>query len=195
MSKTIHDHIEPKDLEEWRSWLEANHSKQESIWLVLAKKGSNMSTMDISDVIDTALCYGWIDSLPNKIDAERYKVRFSPRNPKSNWSKVNKNKVEQLMAAGRMAQSGLDMIALAKRTGTWMALNDVDNLIIPDDLKVALNSLPHALDNFNNFPPSTRRGILEWIFNAKRSSTRADRISTTATLADQNVRANQYERK
>lgn len=195
MSKTIHDHIEPKDLEEWRSWLEANHSKPESIWLVLAKKGSNMSTMDISDVIDTALCYGWIDSLPNKIDAERYKVRFSPRNPKSNWSKVNKDKVEQLMAAGRMAQSGLDMIALAKRTGTWMALNDVDNLIIPDDLKVALNSLPDALDNFNNFPPSTRRGILEWIFNAKRSSTRADRISTTASLADQNVRANQYERK
>ncbi len=114
------------------------------------------------------------------------------RNPKSKWSKINKEKVERLIEEGLMTQSGMEMITLAKQVGTWDALTSVDNLEEPDDLKKVFLKNKTAYKNWQAFPPSTRRGILEWILNAKRTETRIKRIEETVSLAAQNIRANQY---
>jgi uncharacterized protein YdeI (YjbR/CyaY-like superfamily) len=184
-----------RDIREWRQWLEENCTNKKSVWLVLFKKTSSTPSINYSEAVDEALCWGWIDSKPNKRDAESNYQYFAKRNPKSNWSLVNKNKVESLLAQGRMTPIGQAMIDLAKQTGTWDALEEVDLLQEPIDLTDALSLIENAKDNWNLFPKSTKRGILEWILNAKTSKTRAKRIEETARLAGENVRANQYVRK
>lgn len=178
--------------EVWRAWLAENHQQEKGIWLIIYKKDSGVASVYYPEAVDEALCFGWVDSKPNKRDEKSYYQYFSLRNPKSNWSKVNKDKVERLQAANKMAPAGLDMVKLAKESGTWDALNEVEALIIPEDLGKALDTYPHARTYFEAFPPSTRRGILEWILNAKRPETRQKRIEETARLANEDVRANQY---
>jgi len=146
------------------------------------------------EAVDEALCFGWIDSKINKRDDESFYQFFARRNPKSKWSRVNKNKVERLQAEGRMAPEGLAMVELARQNGTWNALDEVENLTIPPDLQQALDALPNAAAHFDAFPRSVKRGILEWILNAKKDETRQKRILETATLAAQNIRANQFRR-
>ena len=180
--------------QEWRKWLEANHKTEKSVWLIIYKKGSNVPSVYYPEAVDEALCFGWVDSKPNKRDDKSYYQFFSKRSPKSNWSKINKEKVQRLIAEGKMTQSGREMIKIARENGTWDALNEVDALVIPEDLKVKLNSYPNAFTNFEAFPPSTRRGILEWILNAKKEETRSKRIEETARLAEDNIRANQYKK-
>ncbi len=172
----------------FRNWLEKHAESHPPIWLIFYRK----SAFTVSEAIDEALCFGWIDSKPNKRDSESYYLFFSPRNPKSRWSAVNKEKVKRLLAEGKIAAPGLRMIELAKSTGTWDALNAVDALEIPDDLGLALDEYPPAKSNFEAFPPSVKRGILEWILSAKTKTTRQKRILETAQLAQFNLRANQY---
>ena len=181
-----------KTLEDWRAWLLQNHHKEQFIWLIIYHKESETPSVYYDEAVDEALCFGWIDSKPNKRDQESYFQFFSKRNPKSNWSKVNKVKVARLIKENRMHESGLAMVEEAKKSGTWDALNDVDNLIVPNDLQEALKSVPKAAQYFDDFPKSVRRGILEWIFNAKKPETRKKRIEETASLAGENIRANQY---
>jgi uncharacterized protein YdeI (YjbR/CyaY-like superfamily) len=178
----------------WRDWLLRHHATESSIWLVIYKKDSGVDSVYYPEAVDESLCFGWIDSRPNKRDTESYYQFFSKRNPKSNWSRVNKEKVKRLIAEGRMHESGWAVVEHAKSIGTWDALNDVEQLIIPNDLQAAFSQQPKALEHWNNFPPSSRRGILEWIFNAKRASTRAKRIRETVEKAAQNIRANQYRK-
>lgn len=179
---------------EWRAWLEENHDKINAIWLLIYHKNSGQPSVYYDEAVDEALCFGWIDSTPNKRNEYSYYVSFSKRNPKSNWSGVNKNKVERLLAEGKMADPGLEMIRVAKETGTWTALDEVSQLIVPSDLQAAFNDHPKSFENWVQFPPSTKRGILEWILTAKRAETRAKRVRQTAELAAQNVRANQYRK-
>ncbi len=179
----------------WRAWLEKNHAREQSVWLIIYKKNSGRASIDYSQAVDDALCFGWVDSLPNKRDGESYYQYFSRRNPKSNWSKVNKDKVKRLKAAGLMASAGLEMVRVAKKDGTWDALNDVDNLVEPPDLADALRANDTAAKFWAAFPKSTRRGILEWIFTAKTPATRAKRVHETVRLAAENIRANQYRKK
>lgn len=186
--------IEAKNAGQWRSWLEANHASKKSVWLIIYRKESAIPSVYYNEAVDEALCYGWIDSKPNKRDDESYYQFFSKRNPKSNWSKVNKSKVERLLKAGKMSKAGKAMIRLAKETGTWSALDQVENLINPEDLQNAFDKNKKAYENWRTFPPSVRRGILEWIFNAKRPETRQKRILETVSLAEENIRANQYRK-
>ena len=186
--------IEAKNAGQWRSWLEANHASKKSVWLIIYRKESAIPSVYYNEAVDEALCYGWIDSKPNKRDDESYYQFFSKRNPKSNWSKVNKSKVERLLKAGKMSKAGKAMIRLAKETGTWSALDQVENLINPEDLQNAFDKNKKAYENWSTFPPSVRRGILEWIFNAKRPETRQKRILETVSLAEENIRANQYRK-
>ncbi len=179
----------------WREWLATNHALVKSVWLVIYKKDSGTLSVYYDEAVDEALCFGWIDSKPNKRDAESYFQFFSKRNPKSNWSRVNKEKIARLTAMGKMAAAGEEMVAIAKQSGTWAALDGVENLEIPDDLATAFVRFPQSAVNFDAFSRSTKRGILEWIFNAKRPPTRAKRIEETASLAAQNIRANQYRPK
>ena len=176
----------------WRKWLEKNHQNAKCIWLIITKKESGESHFNYHDAVDEALCFGWIDSKANKRDDKSYYQYFAKRSPASNWSKVNKLKVAQLTKQGLMAKAGLDAVKVAKERGTWMALNGVDNLVVPPDLQQLLEADNIARYNWELFSRSSRRGMLEWIFNAKRPETRQKRIATTVKLAAQNKKANQY---
>ncbi len=182
------------DVKAWRAWLQANSETTKSLWLIIYHKDSGINSVYYDEAVDEALCFGWVDSKPNKRDQESYFQFFSKRNPKSNWSRVNKEKVARLQAEHRMAAPGLEMVRIAQENGTWDALNDVENLVLPPDLEAALRTHPPAPKNFEAFPRSVKRGILEWVFNAKRPETRAKRILETATLAARNERANQYRK-
>ncbi|MEL7160471.1 MAG: hypothetical protein AAFN92_06920, partial [Bacteroidota bacterium] len=119
---------------DWRRYLAENHDQLANTWLILYKKDSGVPSLTYEEARDEALCYGWIDSKPNKRDADSYYLFFARRKPKSNWSRVNKERIAALEAAGKLAAPGQEMIAEAKRRGTWDALNEVEDLIVPSDL-------------------------------------------------------------
>lgn len=183
-----------KDKMAWYEWLEQNYDKQKNVWLIIYKKNSGTPSITYNEAVDMALCFGWIDSKPNKRDENSFLQFFSQRNPKSNWSKVNKLKVERLIEDGLMAKAGYKMIEIAKANGTWNALDEVDNLVIPPDMETLFQKNLQAKTNFEAFPPSVKRGILEWILNAKQPDTRKKRIEETVNLATENIRANQWKK-
>lgn len=159
------------------------------------KKGTGKPRFDYDEAVEEALCVGWIDSKPNKLDEQRSMLWFAPRKPGSGWSRPNKERVARLMQAGLMHAAGLAKIEQARADGSWSALDAVEELQIPQDLLSALRALPPAEQHFMAFPRSAKRGILEWIHNAKRAETRAARVAETARLAQQNQRANQWRGK
>ena len=185
--------IDPGGRSGWRQWLEDNHRSSGSIWLVLWKKNSGGPAMTMDDVVEEALAFGWIDSLPRKLDDKRSLLLLSPRKPGSSWSAVNKARIMRMTDRVAMAPAGLEAIERAKADGSWNALDQVDRLEVPDDLGLALAAYPGAAEAFEAFPKSARRGILEWIGAAKTAETRAKRIKTTATEASQGRRANQWK--
>ncbi|MEQ8822457.1 MAG: YdeI/OmpD-associated family protein [Sumerlaeia bacterium] len=184
------DRVTVETREEWRAWLAANHGQAESIWLVTYKKGASKPYLSYDEIVEEALCFGWVDSLPRKLDDERTMRLLSPRKPKSAWSKVNKERIAKLEREGLMAPAGAEKIAAAKRDASWSFLDDVETLAMPPDLAEALTRHPPATENFNAFPRSAKRGILGWIKLAKRPETRAKRVEETARLAALNQRAN-----
>lgn len=195
MSRQTASEYLPPTLLDWRNWLTENHASVKGLWVVFGKKGSGVESITLPEAIDEAVCFGWIDSVINSIDEKHYKIYFSPRSPKSNWSGVNKRKVARLKKEGRLQASGLEMIRVAKENGTWTALDEVENLVVPPDLKAAFDRYPDAEVHWEKFPRSIKRGILEWILTAKRAPTRANRIEETASLAARNLRANQYPKQ
>jgi uncharacterized protein YdeI (YjbR/CyaY-like superfamily) len=176
---------------EWRAWLEQHHMRKEGIWLIGYKKATGKSRFDYDETVE-ALCFGWIDSKPNKLDEERSLLWFAPRKSGTGWSKLNKERVERLIAQGFMMPAGLMKVEAAQQDGSWTALDAIEALEIPQDLEQALTAYESAKQNFEAFPRSVKRGILEWIISAKRPETRAKRIEETAQLAAQNLRANQW---
>lgn len=182
-----------QDRRELRTWFKAHHKDDEGAWIIFYK--GDKRTLSNEDIAEEALCFGWIDSKPGKVDTEKTKLYVAPRQARSNWSALNKRRVARLQKAGLMTEAGLAVVEAAKGNGSWDALNDVENLVIPPDLAQAFSSYDEAESNFRGFPPSTQRGILEWIHNAKREVTRQKRIEETARLAQDNVRANQWPRK
>ena len=181
-----------EDVKAWHTWLVKNHTKKTAVWLVYYKPASGKTRVSYNDAVDEAICFGWIDSKPNAIDEFRSIQFFAPRKPKSNWSKVNKARVARLLGEGRMQPAGLAIVDQAKQNGAWDALNEVEEMTIPQDLAVALHKHPDAEKHFNAFPRSSRKNILEWLHNAKQADTRAKRIEETVTLAKDNIRANHY---
>jgi uncharacterized protein YdeI (YjbR/CyaY-like superfamily) len=186
------DSVEVTTLAQWRAWLQANHTRLASVWLVTYKKGASRPSVSYDDVVSEALCWGWIDSLPRKLDAERTMLRFSPRSRNTGWSALNKRRVARMLAEHRMQPAGLAKIEAAKADGSWSRLDAVDALEVPADLAKALKAQKGAAAAFDGFPRSVKRGILEWILGAKKPETRAKRILETATLAAQGKRANQW---
>lgn len=184
--------VPAQDVRTWRKWLNDHHEIEKGVWLIIYKKDSQQRSINYNQAVDEALCFGWIDSKPNRRDAKSFYQYFAKRNPKSNWSRVNKEKVARLIKAKKMAPAGLEMVRHAQETGTWDALNDVENLVIPPDLMAELAAYDNATEYFESFPRSVKRGILEWIFNAKRADTREKRIKQTAQMAQKNERANQF---
>ena len=174
----------------WRKWLSENWDKEKSVFLIFYKKDSLNTSLTYDEAVDEALCYGWIDSKINKRDDESWYQYFAKRNPKSNWSLINKNKIEKLTMAGLMAPPGLEMVKVARQTGTWTALDDVENLVIPDEMKILMDANKVAFSHWEKFPKSVKKGILEWIYTAKKVETKMDRIIKTVSMASENKRAN-----
>lgn len=195
MSTSTFPSIHPESRAVWRQWLAEHHATQKSVWVKIYKKASSTPSVTYDEAVDEALCFGWIDSSVKKGDDEYRLQFFARRNPKSNWSRVNKAKVEKLTEAGLMTEAGQALIDLAQQTGTWTALDEVENLVCPPDLQAELNANPIAERYFNAFPRSAKRGILEWLLNAKTPVTRTKRIAEIVALAERNERANQYKPK
>jgi uncharacterized protein YdeI (YjbR/CyaY-like superfamily) len=176
----------------WRAWLAAHHAQPGSVWLVLNRKGSGLPHLPVAEAVEEALCFGWVDSRPAKLDARRSLLLFSPRRPGSAWSGVNKAKVARLTAAGLMAPPGLAAVARARADGSWTRLDGATALRDPLDLVAALDAHPGAAEAWAGFPPSHRRANLEWIAQAKRPATRAARIGQIAACAARGERANTW---
>lgn len=176
----------------WRRWLQKNHQSKKKVWLIIYHKSSAKPSVYYDAAVEEALCFGWIDSKPNKRDEQSYYLSFSPRNAKSKWSKLNRERVDKLVKEKRMTPSGMAMVNLAKNSGTWLALEKIDNMELPEDLLAALQKNKKAMENFSAFPPSSKRIILHWVSEAKRPETRDNRIKETVKLAALNIRANDY---
>jgi uncharacterized protein YdeI (YjbR/CyaY-like superfamily) len=183
---TVLNIVVGNSVEAWREWLAANAESETEAWLVIQHKNSGVPGLRIEEAMEQALCFGWIDGLHQKHDAGSSRLRFTPRRPKSTWSAVNRERAERLIEQGLMTEAGQAMIDLAKETGTWEAVPDG----VPDDLAELLGADPVAAANFDAFPPSSKRLILEWIGGAKKPETRQRRVTDTVDLARKNIRAN-----
>lgn len=181
--------FEPASVEEWREWLAEHGRTEKSVWVVVHRKGGEVG-IDLAQAVEHALCFGWIDSLTKSRDGKSTYQTFTPRNPRSTWSQVNRDRVERLLAEGLMEAPGQELIDLARRTGTWDCLAEAQNGVIPADLQAEFDGCEEAATHFAAFPPSSKRRILEWIALAKRPETRQGRITQTVTLAAVNQRAN-----
>ncbi len=188
------DSVHPRTRDAWRRWLEQHHDTSRGVWLISFKKATGMPRVEYDIAVEDALCFGWVDSKPRKLDDERTMLWFSPRKVGSGWSGPNKSRVARAIADGLMTAAGLARIAQAKRDGSWSKLDAIETLALPADLTAALAAHPPAEANFSTFPRSAKRGILEWISTAKTDGTRAKRITETATLAARNERANQWRK-
>lgn len=185
----------PRNLSEWRAWLKANHRTAASVWLVLHKKSSPGPGIGYEEAVEEALCFGWIDSKPQKRDNHSYLLYFAVRKRGSVWSKINKQRIARLIKEGRMMPSGLKKVEEAKKNGDWAVLDPVDALQIPEDLMKALTRNKKARKNFEVFPPGIRKQLIYWVLSAKREETKVARIREIVSKAARNERANQWVKK
>jgi uncharacterized protein YdeI (YjbR/CyaY-like superfamily) len=178
--------IYAKDRREWRKWLEENHRLSPGIWLIYYKVKSDKPSVQYSEAVKEALCFGWIDSKVKSLDKERYMQIFTPRKSKSVWSKLNKQYIEELIEQGLMTEAGLVKIEVAKQDGSWKILDAIEALIIPQDLQQALLSNETANRFFEAFSNTSKKNILFWIESAKRPETRFKRIEKTINAVAKN---------
>lgn len=174
----------PPSRQHWREWLQEHYDKKQAVWLIYPKKKAGVSGISYPEAVEEALCFGWIDSRSQPIDEETYRQFFSPRKRASGWSKINKERVERLSAAGLMTSAGMASVALAKQTGSWQLLDEVEALIVPADLMEALQKIPDAHRYFNGLCRSDKRTILQWLVLAKRAETRQNRLHEVVESAN-----------
>ncbi len=185
----------PRNRQAWRNWLQKNHATKQSVWLIMYKKSSGKPTILYNEVVEEALCFGWIDSVPRKRDAESSFLYISVRKAKSGWSALNKTRIEKLLRENKMAAAGLQKIEAAKKDGSWSALDKIEALEMPAALQKALTRNKKALAHFNGFPSSVRKQLFLWVESAKTPVTKEKRITGIVTLAEKNIRANQWKPK
>jgi len=179
--------------EEWRLWLENNHRIAKSIWVICNTKKSNLPVISWTELVDEALCFGWIDSTRRPIDAYSFMQLFSQRKPKSTWSKINKEKVQKLINSNLMMPAGHEVIKIAKENGSWSILDSVEELIIPTDLDEAFQVYQGSKDYFLGLSKSVKKMMLQWIVLAKRAETRKKRIDEIAARAAEKDRPKQFK--
>jgi uncharacterized protein YdeI (YjbR/CyaY-like superfamily) len=182
----------PKNNQDWRQWLAINNEKKEGVWLIFFKKKSPKYNLSWSESVDQALCYGWIDSTKKTVDGETYKQYFCKRKAKSNWSKINKDKIKTLINQNLMEAQGYKSIEIAKENGSWSILDGVEALIIPEDLKKELDNHKGAFEYYENLSKSVKKMLLYWVISAKRKETRQKRILEVVENASQNLKPKQF---
>ncbi len=181
--------VEPETIEGWTAWLVEHHADRSGVWLVTAKRATGRQPFDYEAAVCQALRFGWIDAVQKTLDPERSMQYYAPRRPTSGWARPNKVRIERLEREGLMEPSGRAVIDAAKANGTWTLLDDVEDLVVPDDLAAAFDAHPGARAHWEAFPPSARKLILAWIVTAKQPATRERRITETAEKAAAGVRA------
>jgi uncharacterized protein YdeI (YjbR/CyaY-like superfamily) len=189
---TIKEEFCPSDKQSWRNWLELNHKEKDAVWLIFYKKKSPNYNLSWSDSVDEALCFGWIDSVKKSIDDEKYKQYFSKRKAKSNWSKVNKDKVKILIEQGLMQAAGNKSIEIAKKNNSWTILDNVEALVIPEDLKKEFENHSGSLEYFESLTKSVKKMLLYWVISAKRNETKQKRILEIAENASMRLKPKQF---
>ena len=192
MPQTI-DIFQPNSPKAWREWLAKNHKEEEAVWLVFHTVKSGKPSLTWSEAVDEALCFGWIDSKKVKIDQDTYHQYFCKRKPNSTWSKVNKDKVEQLKVENRMQKAGLAVIERAKKNGSWTLLDSVEALIVPEKLNLEFNKYEGARDYYESLSKSSKKLLLSWIVLAKREATKMKRIQAIAEAASQQQKPKQLQ--
>jgi uncharacterized protein YdeI (YjbR/CyaY-like superfamily) len=175
----------PTSRKDWRKWLQKNHTSKQAVWLICYKKKCNIPTVVWSDAVDEALCFGWIDSIRKTLDEEKFIQFFSKRKPNGTWSKVNKEKINQLIEKGLMTSAGFASIEKAKQNDSWTILDEVEELKIPKDLLKEFKSKPGSKKFFLSLSKSVQKVNLQWIVLAKRVETRQKRITEIAKLSYQ----------
>lgn len=188
MSTKETDHFCPSNKADWRKWLSKHHHQKESIWLIIHKQNSSNPNLSWSEAVDQALCFGWIDGIKKPINKEKYMHYFCKRKDTSTWSKINKNKVEQLISKNLMMDAGFESIKTAKQNGSWNLLDDVEALLIPEDLEEKFRTKPGSKEFFQNLNKSTKKGMLQWIVLAKQEKTRQKRIQEIVDCASANTK-------
>ena len=171
---------------EWRNWLHKNHNEVSGAYLIFYKVDHENDSMRWEEAVQVALCYGWIDSTVKSLGEGKRQQYFCPRKPKSNWSKLNKSYVIELIEKGLMHDSGLAKINAAKKDGSWIAMDDVEEGIIPFELQKAFEKNPKAFDNYQRFTFGQRKSYLYWLNQAKRQETRQKRIKEIIRLCAAN---------
>lgn len=172
----------PKD---WAAWIEKNHAASPGVWLRIAKKGSGLESVTYAEALDVALCYGWIDGLKRKYDEQSWIQKFTPRRPRSLWSKINRAKAEELIACGRMHAAGLVAIEAARADGRWeTAYDSASKATVPDDFQAALDRNRKAKTFFAGLDRANRYAILFRIQTAKKAETRAARIAQLVAMLE-----------
>ncbi|MES2415226.1 MAG: YdeI/OmpD-associated family protein [Pseudomonadota bacterium] len=170
---------------EWTSWLKKNHAGSTGIWLRIAKKDAELTSLTIQQALDGALCYGWIDGQRKSLDAESYLQRYTPRARRSPWSRINRDKVLALIAARKMRAPGLREIERAKEDGRWdAAYASQKNMEVPEDLLAALAKKPRARRFFEQLDSRNRYAVLLRLHSAKKAETRARRLQTFISMLD-----------
>ena len=184
--RSNYEQVTCRNRDELRSWLDDNHADSAGIWLVFFKQSSGIAELTYDQIVDEVLCFGWIDSQSAGIDNDRTSILLTPRKRGSGWSKINKARVERLMLEGRMTPAGQAKIDAAMADGSWTFLDDIEAMIVPDDLSIALEAHSVANTNFQAFTPSVKKPLLLWVQSAKRAETREKRIKTIVDSAKEN---------
>ncbi len=179
----------PADLAAWRAWLTINAETSRGVWVASWRKASDRERVPYADLVEEAICFGWIDSTVNVLDDERGMQLMTPRKPKSGWTRLNRGRVAAMEAQRRMTDSGRRAVERAQANGYWTIYDTVEDLLEPDELAVALDDDPAARATWDGFPPSARKQMLWWIVSAGRPETRASRVATIVSEAASGRRA------
>ena len=174
---------------DWRAWLAANHATVRGVWLASWKRTTGRPAVPYEEAVEEALCFGWIDSTVNTLDAERGLQLMTPRRPRSGWTRLNRQRVARLEAAGLMTDAGRRAVAVAQENGWWTISDSVEDLVEPDDLGTALDDVPAAREHWDGFPPHARKMMLWSLVTASKPETRAKRIAKIVTEAAEGRRA------
>ena len=178
----------------WADWLAKQHDKSAGVWLKLAKKDSGIPSVTYAEALDIALCYGWIDGQKKSFDEKYFLQKFTPRGPKSIWSKINTEKVERLIASRQMKPAGLKAIETAKADGRWeQAYNSQKNISMPKDFQSALDKNKKAKAFFETLNSANRYAFLFRIETAKKAETRAKRIQQFVEMLEKNEKFHELQ--
>ncbi len=186
MSAADYPRVHAKSAAEWRRWLRDNHDRAPGVWLVAYKAATDKARLGYDESISEALCYGWIDSVNKPLDDEHTILLFTPRRAGSGWSRTNKVRISRLLKEGRMEAAGLSKIAAAKRDGSWVLLDSVEALEVPDDLRKALGAT--GMRKFEALTPGRRKEHLRALVTAKKAETRAKRVAEIVRVTLSRIR-------